>query len=876
MALRAWWTGGELSWSRLSSLLRGFWEREGPFDVVAGFSQGALLAHLVAASSEPPFCSLRGALFFSGFDGGTTLVPRPELASLHVYSDTDSAVPPAESRSLAQRYTAPRTHTHRAGHAVPQKSVDLDAVTAFLDSLLPPPPPPPPPPRAPPRLAAEQGPYEVSEAQQEELQALCAIFGEEEFELVQSNPPRFRLRLAWHPLPGEEGEKGAPWLFLCFTFSPAYLASPAAQPAVRIDTAERGQLGPELRASLLKAVQAGMAEAAEGAPRCFDAATRAREWAEAAVSQGPPPGGGGAAEAAADCAADAESGDESEDDSAQSKWWEEEEMDAAEVAAAAAAAARAEASPGAGVQGREAGAAAHAKAWRFMVGLVGKPSAGKSTFFNAACRPTTDAATAKCAAHPFTTIEPNLGFAYVAAPCPCARLGLSASCSPAHGKPGLPGCTRRLPILVKDVAGLVPGAWQGRGRGNAFLDAVVDCDALIHVVDASGSLDSEGQPGEGNPLHDVAWVRAELHAWVFANVRGKFGNLRKRAQPRHAGADPDAAMARLCALLSGYRVTRPMVVQAMSRSGLDPGRLTDPHSGIPAWTSAQLHCLVANVLRVRFPVLCALNKTDLPAATAFVERLRAEMPHEPMEPVSAAAEWWLAKQAAQVEYSEGAETVTARDPGADIVPKLELLKKNVFEPWGGTGVLRALSRAVGLRHPVYVYPVVDLGTCEAPARRVAARGALAPSHMAAPESEEEEEEEVAESDESEEEAEAPGGRVLRECLLIRPQTTVAELFSALGREGLAANEFIRAERLAESGASAVMRKEEPLAPGVLVIRIATNRRCAWQANVEGRRIVKGGPKKGAGGAAPPPKVAPLEGKSEVFRFQRRKSNFSNQ
>jgi len=364
-------------------------------------------------------------------------------------------------------------------------------------------------------------------------------------------------------------------------------------------------------------------------------------------------------------------------------------------------------------------------------------------------------------------------------------------------------------------------------------------------------------------------VRAELHAWIFSNLRFRFGNLRKRAQPRHAGTDPDAPLARLCALLSGYRVTRPMVLQAMARSGLDPGRLTDPQIGIPGWTSAQLHLLVANVLRVRFPILCALNKTDLPSSAAFVARLRAELPHEPMEPVSAAAEWWLAKHAALVDYAEGAETALPR-PGVD-EDKLNRLIKNVFQPWGGTGVLRALSRAVGLRHPVFVYPVTDLQTCEAPARRVAARGALA----AMPETEDEEEE-GEESDESEEEAEPAGGRVLRECVLIRAHTTVAELFSALGREGLAAHEFVRAERRADSGASLVMRKEESLAPGVLVIRIATNRRCAWQKNVDGRRIVKATVKKGVGGPAPASKVQPLEGHTEVLRFQRRKTNFSNQ
>lgn len=49
------------------------------------------------------------------------------------------------------------------------------------------------------------------------------------------------------------------------------------------------------------------------------------------------------------------------------------------------------------------------------------------------------------------------------------------------------------PIIVKDVAGLVPGAYQGRGKGNAFLNDLCDADVLIHVIDASGCSDKDGQ-----------------------------------------------------------------------------------------------------------------------------------------------------------------------------------------------------------------------------------------------------------------------------------------------------------------------------------------------------------------------------------------------
>ena len=59
---------------------------------------------------------------------------------------------------------------------------------------------------------------------------------------------------------------------------------------------------------------------------------------------------------------------------------------------------------------------------------------------------------------------------------------------------GRAGTERRLPLLIKDVAGLVPGAWQGLGRGNAFLNDLVDADVLLHIVDVSVSSYMQHKP----------------------------------------------------------------------------------------------------------------------------------------------------------------------------------------------------------------------------------------------------------------------------------------------------------------------------------------------------------------------------------------------
>ena len=59
-----------------------------------------------------------------------------------------------------------------------------------------------------------------------------------------------------------------------------------------------------------------------------------------------------------------------------------------------------------------------------------------------------------------------------------------------------------VPVTVKDVAGLVPGACDGLGKGNRFLNDLCDADVLVHIVDASGKTDERGNANEVGG-HDV-------------------------------------------------------------------------------------------------------------------------------------------------------------------------------------------------------------------------------------------------------------------------------------------------------------------------------------------------------------------------------------
>ncbi|MFQ6118793.1 MAG: GTPase, partial [Methanosarcinales archaeon] len=117
------------------------------------------------------------------------------------------------------------------------------------------------------------------------------------------------------------------------------------------------------------------------------------------------------------------------------------------------------------------------------IALAGKPNSGKSTFFKAATL-----AKVEIANYPFTTIDANYGVSYVTAKCPCKELNIEC----ANCKDGI----RFIPAKLIDVAGLVPDAHKGRGLGNAFLDNLRQASAIIHIVDASGSTDIEGNPTE--------------------------------------------------------------------------------------------------------------------------------------------------------------------------------------------------------------------------------------------------------------------------------------------------------------------------------------------------------------------------------------------
>jgi ribosome-binding ATPase YchF (GTP1/OBG family) len=164
------------------------------------------------------------------------------------------------------------------------------------------------------------------------------------------------------------------------------------------------------------------------------------------------------------------------------------------------------------------------KSYTKLLGIVGKPNTGKSTFF---CASTL--APAEIANYPFTTIKPNRGIGYIRTPCVCKEFNVKDNPKNSLCLNG----TRLIPVELIDCAGLVPGAWQGRGLGNQFLDEIRKADALVHVVDAAGATDSEGKlvkPGAHDPLEDARFLEVEITMWLAQILKRDWPKLARTAE----------------------------------------------------------------------------------------------------------------------------------------------------------------------------------------------------------------------------------------------------------------------------------------------------------------------------------------------------------
>src|SRR4030067_1082199 len=238
-----------------------------------------------------------------------------------------------------------------------------------------------------------------------------------------------------------------------------------------------------------------------------------------------------------------------------------------------------------------------------LLGVIGKPNTGKSTFFSAATL-----ALVEIASYPFTTIKPNRGIGYIRTPCVHEELKVKDNPKNSLCLDGI----RLIPVELIDVAGLVPGAWEGRGLGNQFLDEIRRADALVHVVDASGGTDCEGRvckPGEHDPLEDVKFLEREITMWMTSILKKDWAKIARTAE-----ADKKGIYGPLEDRLSGLGIKRSHVSDATRKAGLNAEKPT-------SWSDGDFERFVDTLRQVSKPMLIVANKIDLPTAEANLERL---------------------------------------------------------------------------------------------------------------------------------------------------------------------------------------------------------------------------------------------------------------
>lgn len=334
-----------------------------------------------------------------------------------------------------------------------------------------------------------------------------------------------------------------------------------------------------------------------------------------------------------------------------------------------------------------------------LIGIVGKPSSGKSTTLNSL----TDA-TAKTGSFPFTTIDPNKATGYLQIECACARFKVQDKCKPNYGtcKDG----RRFVPIMLLDVAGLVPGAHQGRGLGNKFLDDLRHADALIHVVDVSGTTDAEGKNTRGyDPVNDIEWLQDEIFRWIEGNLKEKWGSIVRR----HTSTKSHIVDT-LQNQFSGYGSNKDIVHRAIDKLSLPP---------MEEWDDDKISEVVRAFTREKFPTVLALNKMDHPDADMNVSKIMKRHPDVPSVLTSAISEVFIRKLAKQgyVQYEEGTEFLdTAEDlPDAGLKPldeklseRVENVRDLVLYRFGSTGLVQILQAAANILELVPVYPVKNI------------------------------------------------------------------------------------------------------------------------------------------------------------------------
>jgi len=324
-----------------------------------------------------------------------------------------------------------------------------------------------------------------------------------------------------------------------------------------------------------------------------------------------------------------------------------------------------------------------------QIGLLGKANVGKSTFFSAATETIVQSGN-----FPFTTIEPNVGVCYLKINCECKNLDNRCGNDLCHD--GI----RFIPVKIIDVAGLVPGAHEGKGLGNQFLTDAMKADVLIHVVDISGSTDIQGQPvnlGTHNPLEDIKFVEEEFDLWFKEILDREWPKLVKEIEQKRAKIS-DGITRRF----TGLGILESQVDDVLMSMSLKTKKPQD-------WSVDDTMSFLNSLRKKAKPLIIAANKADLCDNLDILEKIS-----ETFKVISSSAETELllkkASKANLIDYVPGDDNFQGKN-GVQLSEQQNNalhLAKNVLTKIQTTGVQKILNSIIfDVLDMIVVYPVED-------------------------------------------------------------------------------------------------------------------------------------------------------------------------
>lgn len=310
-----------------------------------------------------------------------------------------------------------------------------------------------------------------------------------------------------------------------------------------------------------------------------------------------------------------------------------------------------------------------------LVGIVGRPSCGKSTFFKAATL--MDVA---IASYPFTTIKPNHAMAYVKIKDLASEFGKISNPREGYARKGW----RFVPFELMDVAGLVEGASQGKGLGNEFLNDLSAADAFIHVVDMSGELDGEGKPAKDYyPGNDIRIIEKELDLWYLGIFKKAWGILSRTIEIQHTNFAETVAKQ-----FSGLKVTAEDVKQIILKSGINP-------EGPAKWSMDELSNFARILRKYTKPMIIAANKIDTKRGSENYKKIKEEFDY-PIVACFADGELSLrqADKAGLIEYIPGEKSFEVKGQANEKQKTALDSISRVISEWGSTGIQEILNKTV--------------------------------------------------------------------------------------------------------------------------------------------------------------------------------------